>query len=299
MRKPGYRLVVLSEKDGSASEIRLPGSLKTTLLYGSIGASLVIALLFILAGGYVNQQVVARRQAQKIERLQARVVSERRAVGQYRQVAALTGKVQKQTTTLLHAVKAAETKVGVIDGYHSPGDQGLAGILKVLKHIEGILPLSVGRAKSQAFRLAHTPDMLPVQGPITSPFGYRTNPVTDSGTQFHDGVDIGVPVGTPVHAVADGTVAYAGWYGGYGLYVLLDNGYGVQTFYGHNSRLLVHQGEVVKRGEVIALSGETGYVTGPHVHFGLHVNGHRTNPLPFIARARERTTVSSASSKGE
>lgn len=299
MHNPGYRLVVLSEEDGSTSEIRLPGTLKAISLYLSIGASLVIALVFILLAAYVNQSAAMSRQTARISNLSRRVATEQKLAGRYAKDAALTGKLNRQTKDLVSAVKAAENKLGLIDGYKVPAVDGFQGVLNVLKHIRGILPAAVGQAATEATQAAHTPDMLPVQGPITSGFGWRTNPVTDSGTQFHDGVDIGVPIGTPVHAVANGTVAYAGWYAGYGEYVLLDNGFGVQTFYGHNSRLLVQAGQTVKRGQVIALSGETGYATGPHVHFGLHVDGRPTNPLTFIANAQRALAVSSSGSKGE
>ena len=105
--------------------------------------------------------------------------------------------------------------------------------------------------------------------------------------QFHHGYDIAVPIGTPVHAVGGGTVIYAQWaasgiYAGFGYMVVLNNGYGVWTTYGHNSKILVKVGQHVVRGQVIALSGNTGMSTGPHVDFRVEVNGVPVNPGPYL-----------------
>lgn len=120
--------------------------------------------------------------------------------------------------------------------------------------------------------------ILPVRGRITSRFGYRVHPITHV-YKLHTGVDISVPIGTPVHAAADGVVIKAGWEGAYGYAVIIDHGGGVQTLYGHCSSLLCRAGQVMKRGQVIALSGSTGYSTGPHCHFEKRVNGSPVNPF--------------------
>lgn len=106
---------------------------------------------------------------------------------------------------------------------------------------------------------------------LTSPFGQR-------GGRLHDGIDIGVSSGTPVHAVDDGKVVNAGWYGGYGNYVAINHGKGIVSFYGHNSRIKTKTGKKVNKGDVIALSGNTGHSTGPHLHFGYHHNGQPRDP---------------------
>ncbi len=121
----------------------------------------------------------------------------------------------------------------------------------------------------------------PVSGPITSPFGYRIHPIF--GTQiYHAGMDIGVPEGTPVHAADSGTVIEADWIGGYGNAVIIDHGNGLQTVYGHNSSLAVSAGQAVSKGQVIAYAGQTGYATGPHVHFEVRVNGSPTDPMGYL-----------------
>lgn len=114
---------------------------------------------------------------------------------------------------------------------------------------------------------------LPVAGTITSPQGYRTDPITGE-TSYHSGTDIAVPEGTPILAAADGTVTVANaldsWGGSYGYYVKLDHGSGLTTLYAHCSSICVTAGQQVKAGEVIAYVGQTGRATGPHLHFEVH-----------------------------
>lgn len=115
----------------------------------------------------------------------------------------------------------------------------------------------------------------PVNGPITSGFGTRWG-------RMHEGIDIAVPSGTPVHAAASGTVIYASWMTGYGNLVVLDHGNGLATAYAHNSSLLVSVGQHVSQGQAISLSGSTGHSTGPHVHFEVRVNGIAVDPLNYL-----------------
>lgn len=114
---------------------------------------------------------------------------------------------------------------------------------------------------------------LPVAGTITSPQGYRTDPITGE-VSYHSGTDIAVPEGTPILAAADGTVTVANaldsWGGSYGYYVKLDHGGGLTTLYAHCSSICVTAGQQVKAGEVIAYVGHTGRATGPHLHFEIH-----------------------------
>jgi murein DD-endopeptidase MepM/ murein hydrolase activator NlpD len=115
----------------------------------------------------------------------------------------------------------------------------------------------------------------PVSGPVTSGFGSRWG-------RMHEGIDIAVGQGTPVHAAAAGTVIYAGWMEGYGNLVVIDHGNGLSTAYGHNSSLASSVGESVSAGQVIAYSGSTGHSTGPHVHFEVRVNGAPVDPLGYL-----------------
>ncbi|MGI6037552.1 MAG: peptidoglycan DD-metalloendopeptidase family protein [Limnochordia bacterium] len=117
----------------------------------------------------------------------------------------------------------------------------------------------------------------PARGRISSRFGPRWG-------RMHYGLDLAVPTGTPIEAAADGRVTFSGWRGGYGYLVTIDHGNGVETRYAHNSRLLVRAGERVKRGQVIARSGNTGNSTGPHLHFEIRYRGTAVDPLKYLLR---------------
>lgn len=119
--------------------------------------------------------------------------------------------------------------------------------------------------------------------PVTSKFGARSSPGGVGSTQ-HDGVDIGVPVGTKVKAADGGKVTRAGVNGGYGNYVEIQHGEGLVTFYGHLSTIAVKAGQKVRKGQTIARSGNTGTSTGPHLHFGVHQGGKPADPLRYLGQ---------------
>ncbi len=118
-------------------------------------------------------------------------------------------------------------------------------------------------------------------GRQTSGFGRRSAPKKGAST-YHKGVDWAVPTGTSVYASCGGTVAKAGWGSGYGYVVYINHEDGRQTRYGHLSKVLVKSGQSVKQGERIALSGNTGISTGPHLHFEILINGSQVNPLKYL-----------------
>jgi len=118
----------------------------------------------------------------------------------------------------------------------------------------------------------------PVLGGITSGYGWRIHPITRR-RQFHTGVDIAAPYGTPVKAGGDGRVIDTGWHGGYGNAVIIDHGNRVSTVYAHLSSIGVAEGTLVKAGDVIGRVGTTGFSTGPHLHFEVRVNGAHVDPF--------------------
>ena len=123
--------------------------------------------------------------------------------------------------------------------------------------------------------------MCPIQGEITSEYGWRTHPVFGDA-RYHSGIDIGADYDDPVAAADSGVVVHAGWLGGYGYAVILDHGQGLQTLYGHNNSLNVSEGQNVAKGQTVAFAGATGYATGPHVHFEVRLNGEVTNPRNYL-----------------
>ena len=129
--------------------------------------------------------------------------------------------------------------------------------------------------------LLSTPTLLPANGWITSYFGLRFSPF--AGTlKMHEGLDVGAKIGTTIIAPADGVVTFAGEKSGFGKFVQIDHGYGLETIFGHASTILVHNGQRIARGQNIARVGNTGRSTGPHLHYEVRVNGTAVDPLYFI-----------------
>lgn len=150
--------------------------------------------------------------------------------------------------------------------------------------MQGLTPFANGQMPNNSFAMgfsdaaSNVPAIWPTTGVVTSPYGLRWG-----GTDFHPGIDIANDLGTPIVATADGMVVYAGWNaGGYGNMVDIDHGNGLMTRYGHASQVVVSAGQFVRRGQVIALMGSTGFSTGPHVHYEVHVNGQRVNPISYL-----------------
>jgi len=135
--------------------------------------------------------------------------------------------------------------------------------------------------ESQKSMFACTPSISPAEGWPTSRFGYRVSPFTNQ-KEFHSGLDIASRVGTKVIAPADGVVASIDRSDGLGLSLTINHGYGLKTIYGHLSGTLVAKGQGVKRGQDIALMGNTGRSTGPHTHYEIHLNDVPVNPERYI-----------------
>ncbi|MEC4676969.1 MAG: M23 family metallopeptidase [Nitrospirota bacterium] len=126
-----------------------------------------------------------------------------------------------------------------------------------------------------------TPSGWPVDGRITSAYGWREHPMTKK-RDFHSGMDIAAGPGEPVKATADGIVSFAAWSGGNGKLVVIEHGQGFSTFYGHNKKINVKVGQKVKRGDVISYIGSTGNSTGPHVHYEVWKEGKSVNPYKYL-----------------
>ncbi|RDI95067.1 M23 family peptidase [Meiothermus sp. QL-1] len=129
----------------------------------------------------------------------------------------------------------------------------------------------------------HLPTGLPLPGEpqVSSPFGYRPSPF-GGGLEFHNGLDLVAPEGTPVYATAAGVVSEMGWNPIFGLMVLLDHGNGLHTLYGHLSASYVRRGQEVARGQLLGAVGSTGRSTGPHLHYSVYRFGVAVDPLPYL-----------------
>jgi murein DD-endopeptidase MepM/ murein hydrolase activator NlpD len=171
------------------------------------------------------------------------------------------------------------------------GGAAMPSLARMIGHLQGEVTLRASQLSalenlilSRKLHQEIYPEGRPVEvGWISSPFGPRIDPFTGK-PGFHEGIDFAAPLGTPIHAVAAGVVTWAGPMDGFGNMVQINDGEGYSTLYAHAEKLLVHVGETVKRGDVIALVGDTGWSTGPHVHFEVIKYGRAINPASFIGR---------------
>jgi len=209
----------------------------------------------------------------------------------HQQQIALDGLAQ-QRTQLLAAADAerrhVQTEVNELDEETAAAEGQLEALIRAKQEEEEQRRLAERRARQLAGLEVgpeqHAPGQLiwPASGPITSVFGMRVNPVSHI-FRLHAGIDIGVASGTTVVAAADGRVIVAGWDdGGCGNIVVLDHGDRLATQYCHLSHIFVAVGQDVQRGQAIAASGSTGNSTGPHLHFGVRVNGRPVDPMSYL-----------------
>ncbi len=186
---------------------------------------------------------------------------------------------RKEMSQLLHGGRALniEDMNTQLAGVKQSGTDLLADFQEISKYIKD---------QHDVFRA--TPYDWPTRGRLSSGFGRRKSPFEDNDAEhFHNGLDIANSLGTPVHATADGIVRISSWQGGFGRLVVLDHGRGFQTYYGHNSQLLVKPGDHVARGQIISYMGTSGHSTGYHLHYEVWQNGHVVNPMKFV-KAQEK-----------
>lgn len=140
--------------------------------------------------------------------------------------------------------------------------------------------LDLALSKGKLFR--SIPNLWPVIGEITSEFGWRSSPFRRRRSEFHNGLDIAAPRGSIVRAAADGVVVHSGWAPIYGRLIKIRHKNGLITWYGHNAKLLVEEGDIVTKGQPISQVGSSGRSTGPHVHFIVEKNGQPIDPLIYL-----------------
>lgn len=142
--------------------------------------------------------------------------------------------------------------------------------------------IEAGKARLRKPVILGTGQLLyPSDASITSNFGWRRHPILGY-SRFHGGIDFGASYGSTIRAADNGTVIYAGWYGGYGYTVVINHGGSITTLYGHASQLYVSEGQSVQRGQAIAAVGSTGLSTGPHLHFEVRKNGEPVDPMAYL-----------------
>ncbi len=295
--------MVVPEGSGASRAIQVSQSV---LKVGAIGLGLFVLLALVLGYATVSRSVDLSRAA-RLER-------------ENQQLAATLGQLNAQISTLsdtLGRITQRDARIRLLANLEPTDPQVLqAGIggpapesatngdprselvrqatevsvdLNALIRRANLLAFSFDEAadslESHRDRLAALPSILPTQGWLTSAFSsMREHPVLHVA-RAHEGIDVVAPMGAPIEAPAAGKVVKAGWETGYGYSVSIDHGYGITTRFAHASKLLVRRGDKVERGQRIALVGNTGLATGPHLHYEVHVRGRAVNPLNYVLPA--------------
>ena len=185
---------------------------------------------------------------------------------------------------------------------HSPSleqlNQAVAQLDEQAEHHGDMFTMIESRLLESRLSALMVPSSAPVEGPIGSGFGFRTDPFTGRGA-LHTGLDFPADTGTPIQAAAGGVVIASEMHPQYGNMVEVDHGNSLVTRYAHASKLLVKTGDIVKRGQAIALVGSTGRSTGPHLHFEVLVEGVPQNPAKFLAGNRAGSSAVAAAGRSQ
>ncbi len=270
-------------------------SLSIPLHYIYIGVAVVLGSLFFSGAltRFIIERFTSRGMLHRLMTenniLNQKLSAYAAAVDSFRQFLAFTEQMDNRLRSAvnLNLLPADVRKLGV-GGYQPPSPAPeIDELLRRAKFTQRSIMEIERTVNEQKDRLNYLPSIWPVQGWVTSGFGYRQDPFSGR-REFHQGMDIVAPRGSPIVATANGKVVYAGWKAGFGRTVEIDHGWGIRTFYGHCQTIKVSEGKLVKRGEVIATVGATGQATGNHLHYGVLVNGNWVNPANYIIAPRRR-----------
>lgn len=299
MRSPRYTILIANRKSGSVKRL----TVARRWLASGAATLVAVPMLAVLVGfgaqGADQREMDALRSANETLRLENE--SYREATGQ------LTDQISSLQTALTELSEQAEidpaTKKAIANlppvvksraaggGSPLPVPSSLSvprspettfGILRDLLGSIGTRLTSVkSQVESQQALARATPSSWPVAGYLSSLFGRRPDPFTGE-PDYHTGLDVSAPLGTPIWATADGTVQSAEYNGNYGKSIVVDHGFGIATRFGHLSSFNVRKGQQVRRGQVIGYVGSTGRATSSHLHYEILVNGTALNPLRFL-----------------
>lgn len=295
--KREYTLMLVPHHGQKIRSIRIPiAVVKYTV-------SILCLFIVCMAGIFINYHHTANTQLDELEVLQQ---SNSNQMNQIEQLARTTASLQvdmerlnsldaeirriinnddMRNTSRAGLVRSSANYTGQGGPQVQPNINDINNVASDLQAAIKTREESLSRLKQELLarraRLEATPSIWPTSGDVTSRFGWRNSPWGGS-SDWHPGIDIANSSGTPIVATADGEVMQSEWYGGYGNMVQINHGNGITTVYGHNSQNIVRIGQIVRKGEIIAYLGSTGYSTGPHVHYEVRVNGTAVNPDAFL-----------------
>ena len=300
-----FNIILVSKYLRAPKKINLSDQ-KTAL---TIGAAVFLAISAVFALGFAANSVVGSVQlAQMKDRIaqQDKQLAEIKADNQrdMNAMALRLAELQAQANRLnalgIRLTHDSKLNGGEFDFEHTPGSGGDEDAQDVsalelndgLKQVQAQFEMSSQQLSvlesmlfEQELELKSQPTTRPTDGYMTSDFGFRMHPIL-GGRAHHNGIDFEANIGDPVRSAGNGLVKFAGWQNGFGNVVEIDHQNGYVTIYGHNSALLVKEGDVVRAGQVISKAGSTGRSTGPHVHFEVHKDGLPINPRIFLDKSR-------------
>ena len=284
-----YTFMLVPHQGQSVMSIKVPIKIIKGL------AVAVVFLILFSVGAFVNYRYTintARAEKVELEDLRQTNGMQKQQIEDMRRLNQLDNDVRR----LMSMEEQPETsRSGIVRANNSFNGQGgpnvkpdvndLANLVRELQANAKEREVSLNNLRSQVIdrnaRAAAIPSIWPTNGDVTSRFGWRSSP-WGWGSDWHPGIDIANDYGIPIAATADGTVIFADWYSGYGKLIQIDHGNGIVTLYGHNSTILVSEGQRVHKGDIIAEMGSTGDSTGPHCHYEVRVNGTAVNPASFL-----------------
>lgn len=271
-------VVTITDINGS-KQYNIHQYMKQILLYVILLVVVVFLFSFISIRLLLKEvrQIEIRRDLMQQEYLKINEKNE--------ELQALIDEKTQELVKVSDRIEDLEGIVGLSDRVVNPAELSL---------IERVDLASITGAQ-KAFVMQLIPNGLPMRSEyrITSDWGERINPVSQR-KHLHTGVDYGMPIGTPIYAPADGVAYYVnnGYNGGYGVMLKLEHSFGFSTFYAHLSKIAVQKGDFVRRGQVVAYSGNSGRSTGPHLHYEIRYLGQALNPRPFVEwTMRDYTTI--------
>jgi murein DD-endopeptidase MepM/ murein hydrolase activator NlpD len=290
MSKKFYNIIIVPHASAKFRKIKIP---QKYILTSCAILILLLAITIYLVCNYYH--------------MKSRIIYMDQVIAENNQLKSENVRFKESTELLSQKISEMNDyakKLNIIAGIEPEKDQSLFGGIGDLssesaKKTEDVLNNDIPHLKSKAFvlennlhyllthfekqslLLASTPSIWPVRGYLSSYFGRRKDPFTGQ-REFHPGIDISSPTGTPVVAPADGIVAVAAKRGGFGNFIIIKHKYGYITRFGHLLKFNVRKGQRVKRGQIIGYLGNTGRSRGPHLHYEVLRNGKAENPLHYI-----------------
>lgn len=288
-----FTFIIIPGKTGKALHI---GLARKYILAGSLLLSSIVLLSAMITYLFIqSQSEISSVENIKMESLKKDETIELlgKEIQNIRKQQEGIGRTQNEIKKLMGIMPEAEvnkkpsrgTIVSGVGGAENEGDDVLEATRNIKREInrqEDEINGMLSEVSQRGTYYRSRPNQWPVNGEISSPYGWRKSPFRSSKSSFHDGIDIVEAVGTEVLAAGDGKVIFAGWKAVYGKTVEIDHGYGFISRYGHNSAILVNKGDKVKKGETIARLGNTGNSTGPHLHFSIMKNNESVSPVNYL-----------------